>query len=446
MSAASARRRGAGRLVATSALLVLVLLGVGIGMVPSGGQAEGPSAGSVEPEGRRGLFLLLGTEVFGATPEIWSGAPLDLPSGPHLLVLPGAPPFPGRDAEAGFEPQPPLPDPAGDEEEEVAGAPRSPSRLRDPRHYRRFLESGGTILAPARFELREFLAEDLGLDALAALRFERQDYGRRREVLEVSLASGATVIPAVQRANTMEPRGEDDPFEVLARDEEGRDLVLRLPVGRGAVVLSGLEQALENDFLELGQNATLVARLLEELEPVDRVLFDEYALGAWSPPSAAGLALGGRPRTFTLHLVALTLLALWAAAGRRIFPRDPAPLVRRSALVRAEGAAGLYLASGDHGLLGQLLRRNALRRLAPSKRTAPLVGEASSTLDPEAVRRLLAGLPADAQPTGLSERLLRALTGPLVGSERELKALDAELAALDGELRALHPARSRDAS
>ena len=418
----STRRTTAGgalRLVLGTVLLVLFGLLFALYLLPSAGSADERSATSLELDGRRALFLFLGSELMGYTPEAWRGAPAELPSGPHLLVLPAAPPVHAYSIDG------------GDDGERV-----TPRRLRSPLHYRRFLEAGGTLLATAEEDVLRFLSEELGLVEVEELDVERPDEVAVDTLPEVTFASGARVRP-VGRGGSWFTGGEEGvELETLARDAEGRDLVVRLEVGRGACVLVASRDWFRNQVLRRPENAVRVVRLFEELEPFQRVLFDEYALGSWKPPSATGLALGPRPRILTLHLLALAALLLWRAVGRRGFAREPDAARALSPLTRARGLAGLYLRRRRFSLLAHQLRSASLRRLgrgARGREAQSALGLAEDTSHAHEVEELIGRLGPAADRSGFAERARRAYLGTEVQAVDDLERLDREITAVEAQ-------------
>ncbi len=324
----------------TAFLIGLMVVAVFLGSLPSGSSSAWGSVASIEPDGRLALHRLLGRTVLGYEPEAWRDVPAALPRGTHLLLMASPPEDPtagqGRRAEDGSE------------------GTKDSGRRRDLRHYRRFMDSGGTILVGASDDFLAFLEHDLGVEDIGGID-TNWDYDEFPEGnYSVTLASGEELSPVFESWRSLDLEATSERMELLAEDQDGAPMAVRIPVGRGACVLLSTDVFLANGALGLGDNALLFVRLLEELEPFDRVLLDEYALGNWDPPSPLRLAFGERSRLMTWHCVALALLVLWRAFGRRVFPRDPQPIALQSALTRAEGFAGLLLARRRFDLLGFL--------------------------------------------------------------------------------------------
>ena len=268
--------------LALAAALVFVLLAVLLlALLPGKGEARSASAHSTEPEGWRALFLLC--EALGFQVAPWSEAPGALTGAGTLLVLaelPAAPPG---------------------SEHALSGAPR---RGRDPWHYRRFIAEGGTLLVfTDEVGALDELRDGLGLTELAALTAQ----GHVRPELGLELAGGERFELSPGAFVAWSGAGVEvlasATLEHAAGELERVDLAVRLPLEAGALVLVGLEPELfQNRALEREPGVALFfVRLLERLGPHGRVLFDEYALGAFLPPSRLELlfspTLGAGPET-----------------------------------------------------------------------------------------------------------------------------------------------------
>ncbi len=412
-------RGGLGRTLGAGAILFLLLAGLLLALLPSRSTGATGSVFSVEPGGTHALFLLLEELGFQVLP--WTRAPGNLPRNSDLLVLMGVPeeppgyPAPGAGAEDG-------------------GARSSARRLRDLRHYLRFVEEGGTIamgIASPQGEELAFLRDTLGIPEVAGLGLDAQGEGSAS--LTAVLRSGERLVLArgkVRLAGSLPERAE-----VLAADEAGSKLAVRIPIGRGALLLSAVPfELLANRSIDREDDALYFVRLIEELTPFERILFDEYALGGWAPDSPLGLALAPGAILFSLHGLALFLLFLWRSAWVGPFPRDPEPLAGVSALARAEGLASAIERAGRWDLLARLARTGVLERWSARAGTGSPV--ASSTprdggrMDPAAVESALTAL--FQRDPALLERARAAFRRPVRSSQ--------DLAGLDGELRALERA------
>jgi len=181
----------------------------------------------------------------------------------------------------------------------------------------------------------------------------RKIRSERREELEIEVREGGVlVLPdsgSVARAL----------WSGGTIDAEGEDVVaMVVPVGRGRVVFLGDDSFLDNAHLGERDDAILAVRLAEQLAPAGHVLFDEYALGLWTPRTPIGILTSPSFFLATLHLLLLLALLVLRSAWVREFPRDPAPLASSSPLLRARTLAALLARAGRSGLL---LRRSRPR-------------------------------------------------------------------------------------
>lgn len=430
---------GSGRLLGGALALLLLLLAVLAGFLPTGAGERLGSAVSASPRGRLAAYLLLAE--LGFEPELWRGAPGDLPREPDLLWLSLAP-----EAVSFYD---------GGQDEDVEGggltaSARRARRLLEPAHYERFLREGGTLVISLRevgdldagraLANREFVAEVLNLPELAAL--ESEELGRTvpQEALLVGGERLGLRSPQPRAfAPLPEPLAARGDLDVLAVDalrleETGEEwpLALRAGVGRGWLVLLADDRWLENKSLSRGDNGLYLVRLVEQLMPPGRpggsgvLRFDDFGVGGWEPGSWAGLLVSRRGLLASVQVALLLLALAWALGWVRSFPRDPRPLERLSPLARARALAALYLRAGRPDLLAELLRGGLRRRIA-----ATALGAGRRALEGEAFERALA---AHAQQTGRAEELprWRRLFGEQpVRTPAELERLGAELAELE---------------
>jgi hypothetical protein len=178
---------------------------------------------------------------------------------------------------------------------------------------------------------------------------------------------------------------------------------------------------MDNAHLAVAENSVLLVRLVESAGPVDRVLFDEYALGGWTPLSPIDLAFSPRWFVASAHVLVLLAVALWSVSWVRQFPRDHEPLHHASALVRARGHAGFLASAGRWGLLARMLGAGVARRLGarPSRAASPGERNEADALEPETLRALVAPL---ALRLGAREAALAALFDPVtIDDERGLE-------------------------
>jgi hypothetical protein len=313
----------------TSGLTVVVLAGLILVLallllLPGKGETAAHSAFSTRSDGSRAFLLLLDELGYDARP--FTGAPGELPGG-AALVLAETPP------EALPRPSPPGP--------QADPAQRAPLGRLDPLHYRRFLERGGILIALGGDATREFLTRDLGLAAVDAVAWLPA-----RPVASIAFEDGVELSPGADPLRLAARAGLPERARVLGRDPAGDAFAVALPCGAGTLVLASPEaDFLTNGELGTAQRALLLVRLLEAAGAPRAVLFDEYALGGWTPDSPIELAFGPSVFLFSAHLVLLAALCLVRAAWVRAFPRDPVPLARVSALARARTLARLLARS-----------------------------------------------------------------------------------------------------
>ncbi len=408
------------RLIGFGLFCGVVLLLALAAILPSGRSPTPHSVFSVERDGLRAAYLFLAE--LGQDVAAWTEAPGKL-VGEDVLVSFGVP-----DAPPG----------AGGPGEEVRRA--GSRRLRDPLHYLRFVEEGGTLVVALSEDMQAFLRDELGLAELEDL---EPLPGRRTERSTWIFASGERFERMGDGGIEFAPLSPSSPFVVLAADEEGAARVVRLRVGRGRIVIATTLDFLDNHDLEEGDHGLFLARFVELLAPRGRLWFDEYALGGWVPETPLELALAADNAPFTLHLIGLALVLLWSAAWVRGFPRDPQPLSQLSATARVRALSGLLLAARRFDLLARLLTAGVLRRLDRGVRGSSAAGEDETgsppALEPARVRTVLG---AHAARLGGTEGLERAtaLFTREVRDANALAQLAAELSALESRLGSEEPA------
>jgi hypothetical protein len=391
--------RALSRIAAAAGLGLFVLFGLLLAVLPGQGDPRSLSVFSAEADGWRAMYLTL--EQLGFPVEAWSGAPGELPAPGTLLVLaePPAPPpaLPAALARAGEAP--------------VAG----PRRGRDLAHYRSFVQDGGTLLVLGVDEaVLATLRDELGLD-VPDVDFEAEELDPTELVLSDERIPWSGTLPGALSLGAGQP---------LVSTDDGRVLAAAVPSGQGRVGLLVLEsERLANrDLREDAEGLLLLVRLLEGLRPFERVLFDEYALGAWHPPAALGLAFTPRIYLLSAHLLLLLVLLSWRSAWSGPFARDPEPLRAVSPLARARGTGRLLARGGRFELLASYLRRGRLARW--EARTGRTGAEAD---EPMRLRRLARG--DERRLARLSELWARR-----PADEAELARLDAELGGFEPEL------------
>lgn len=486
------------QLLTSACFALIVLVIAGRALLPDVRDSGAGSTNSAEPEGRRALLLTL--DALGFAPESWARPPGALPRGRNVLWMATTPTWTeaaeeSAEPEDGTEaPAEPDPDAAQDptaqdptaqdptahdptaqdpnaEDPDVARAPdtepdsarerererkrrrtsepdvalRTRHGLHAPENYLHFVEGGGTLIAPWNVNTRQFLADALAIDGIANL--------------AVASHSDALVARGVRISTGAEldarwPVGAalpDELCDTLARplwiatdsaDPSGPDvLAATIALGDGRVVLLASDAFTRNAELGALNDGELAVRLLEEQGAIERVLFDEYALGDWEPESALGLAFSRGIAPTTWHLLALLALVVWMSAWVRAFPRDPEGLEQLSPLSRAQAQANVLERAGRHSVLAGFARRAALARL---QRAAGATRATVETVTPVAIESELGRV---------AERL--ALQGELaawkqlwlrqrVTTARELESLQLALDAVVAQ--ALERVRERHAS
>jgi len=329
--------------------LCVLLVVIGLAFLAQGLQedpkAPAHSVTNTAKDGRRGFFLLL--QELGFAPLEWRRAPGALPRGEHLIWLPQRP--------KPWQPQ----GKDGAHAEQL----RNPLPTHELDNYRRFVEEGGTLVAPFGKEMLEFLEDDLGLPGAEEL-VPLQAGGRARE--RVRLDTGEVLELDLDSQKVLHPFPDGSPWRELwmLENEVGKQgpenlVAVESPLGAGRVVLLSEDRFLDNGEIGKSQHALAGVRLLEQLSRGGQVLFDEYCLGVFEPESA--LALTASPRVFLLsvHVLALLVLFVWAHSFARAFPRDPPPLQSASPLERAEALARIWKNGGRERIGARVLRRAA---------------------------------------------------------------------------------------
>jgi len=334
--------------------LGVLLLVVGLAILAEGlredPEAHAHSVTNTSDDGRRGYFLLL--QELGFAPSEWRRAPRELPLGEHILWLPERPhPWQPkeRSGEGGESDLDPLPG-------------------HGLEHYQRFVDQGGTLIAPLSAEMFNFLREDLELPGIESVRLPGAG---TRESRRIRLESGEMLDLELDMSWAMNPFAAGSPGRELwllekKEGERGGESIVaaEFPCGAGRVVLLAEDRFLDNSRLGESQHALAGVRLVEQLSRGGQLLFDEYCLGAWEPESALALTASPRVFLFSAHAIVLLALFVWGQAFARAFPRDPPPLATASPLERAEALARIWRSSGRPQLAAR-----ALRRAAEAKRT-----------------------------------------------------------------------------
>jgi hypothetical protein len=215
-------------------------------------------------------------------------------------------------------------------------------------NYLRFVENGGALLMPADEAVLAFLDVELGLSIAGELELEESESVESWQAQlptgeKLTLASGPAFAP-------LESAGAWREVVIGSHSgEEGRVLVAETFIGSGRLVLVSDPALFENGRIQQLDHALYAVRLVELYAAGLPICFDEFSLGAWSPPGALSLAFRGANAWISLHLLALLILFVWMRAHVGPFARDPLPLARMSALERARSRAR-SLRRGGHAV------------------------------------------------------------------------------------------------
>ena len=350
-------KRGAGGWIAVGLIL---LMGVVLSQLPSSGEGTERSALSSEDRGRRALYLTL--SELGFPSRVWTNTPSELPRGEGLVWLSGVPTYPAGVSElVELETTP--------ERAQTAVGPH------DPAHYLRFVVEGGTLVCALSVPgMPKFISEELGVaipkrgfraeqnDPTMRLRFETLGEEFQNSAITwfrpeyVESIEGAELVGVSTGAAT----GEDGALESTAGKLAG---LVRVPVGRGSLLLMVSDRQFNNLRLREADHALYAIRLVEEYAGDGPVLFDEYSLGSWAPSSVLSIATSPNLLLLSVHFVLVLLVLAWYFGWARAFSRDDVPPEPLSALARVHSRASLILRGGRPNLLAEQLRGGVLREL-----------------------------------------------------------------------------------
>jgi hypothetical protein len=335
----------------------LLALGLGLSQLPSGESRLEGSALSTDKAGKRALFLLMAE--LGHSAKVWTDTPSMLPRGPQFLWLSKVPEYPPGLAEL----------------VELSSAPAGVQSALDPHdlaHYRRFLEEGGTIFCALSVDgMTEFVQSELGVPVGDSP--VRGQSSKQRSKLELGF-SGETLNTASVHAFRHEAFEDVRSVEIDAvlraseNDNEEREdswypALARIPIGRGALLLAASDAPFSNRNVRKADHGLLASRIVEHYAGREAVLFDEYALGGWTPSSVLSIATSTKLVLFTAHLLLVLALFVWRHAWVGAFSRDPKPVEPLSAVARVKSQATLIESGGRVALLAEQLRNGLLREL-----------------------------------------------------------------------------------
>lgn len=409
-----------------AAILVVILL---LALVVSLGQEareveRDGSVASTNPRGRRALMLLLRETGFDA--RSCRDAPRDLPRESGLVWLPRAP-------------EATMPE-ASDRRMRSGSTGRI--GLHDLRHYRSFVERGGTLVLAAGEETRDFLVQTLGIEEASGLRVDESSDDR---IEHVRTSNGDLVEMDVAAAGAFEPlpvSGSARALWTVERDASTAPFAVEFPSGAGSVVVVARDAFVENRYIGEREHAVAAVRLVEDLSRGGPVLFSEYELGRFEPPSTWSLLFGPNLFLATLHGFLLLGLFTWMHAFARGFPRDPEPLALFSPYLRARSLADVFVRARRRDTLALLLQRGAFARFHAIARLRPRRNERDVKPGPALQPITRAEVSSFAREAGVAdlESTLVGLLQPRVGgNERASTKLDQDLRSLERELeRRLH--------
>jgi len=396
--------------------------GAGALMLLSGEEATtGLSVASTKDSGRRALFLVL--QELGFEPSIWNQAPVALPVGEHTLWLSTPPLMGGPDEgeEESEEDQPATGDSSESAERDLA----------DPRHpwnYGLFVRGGGTLVVPARQKMLNWLRGSADLDVPLW-----HGLSRAGQLNELTLDTDET-LRVTGSLVAVEEQGTAADWHDLAWDGQGAGFAAWCEIGEGRVVLLAGDGFLSNAHLGDDQNALFAVRLLESIHRGGELLFDEYALGLWQPPSSVGLLAAPGLREVTLQVLLFVLCLLLFSSWSREFSRDPEALSMNPRL-RAKAGARLYERAGRYDLLARELRLGVLRRMAGRwrmTRSLRQLNEDASAEDIGSVAHALALRSGETEET--AARWARLFSATNEGRQTDFETLVEQLGDLETNL------------
>ena len=156
--------------------------------------------------------------------------------------------------------------------------------------------------------------------------------------------------------------------------------------GEGYIYVSSAVYPFTNEGLRHQSNSGLVMNVLQRIPPGERILFDEYHHGYFSPPSFRTMVWEspwGQALIYALTLIAVYLLLTGRRFGR------PVPLAedvaRRSSTEYVESMADLFQRSGKRAFLLKHYHRRFKRVLAktygisPQMEDEPFIAELART-------------------------------------------------------------------
>lgn len=196
----------------------------------------------------------------------------------------------------------------------------------------------------------------------------------------------------------------DSPDHVALVGTEDVALLVGIKRGSGYIFISSATHPFTNAGLRHDANAALVLNLLRRVPPGGRILFDEYHLGFYTPPSPT-VTLLSNPLGWGAAYALLALALYLALSGRR-FGR-PVPvredMARRSSAEYVESMADLLQRAGQRGYVLKHYHTTLKRRLAAPAGISPQLDDTAFVrelarfreIDEAALARLLTRLRAN---------------------------------------------------
>lgn len=328
----------------------LLLFGLVISMLSGEASKTDRSVSADHPGGRHAALLIL--QELGLDSAAWHAAPVFLPRDESLLWMPKMPTSmdfvqPGEKSDG------PEPEPAS-------------LRDDDPRHplnYGEFVRAGGTLLLPYSEDHQRWLREDCGLQipdwSAPVLALTDELELESGEVLKVHMESAGHAASGAFDEDAYRELGWRD----VAWRPGGRPFISWVSVGYGRVAYLANDSFLTNALLADFDNGVLLTRIAEALGGSGELLFDEFALGIWTPRSKTELLLAPGWIEVSLHALLAALLFIAVHAWLREYPRDARPVLLRP-LLRVQSEATLLTRARRFDLLALDLRLGVALRVA----------------------------------------------------------------------------------
>ncbi|MDZ4772603.1 MAG: hypothetical protein SGI72_05655 [Planctomycetota bacterium] len=397
----------------------IVLLSILLSFLPGGAPSDGEgSVSSVEPRGRRALYLLLRESGFDA--RAFVDAPRDLPRDHSLLWLPRAP-------TASM--------PRGNNGVTRGGDPDRVG-LHRLDFYKTFVEAGGTIVLAAGEDTRAFLVDALGIAEAEELAIDA-DFDSEIEFVRTTNGEEWAFEGSSKVLRAFDPNSAVRTLWTLASPESKHPFAVEFPSGLGGVVVLASDAFVENRHIGEHEHALAAVRLVEELAHGRPILFSEYEAGRWDPPSTLSLLFSPTLLLASLHALALLGLFVWMQGFTRAFPRDPEPLALFSPYLRARSLSDVFRRARRLQSLSAMLQSGALARFRTVARVHArrvVLDESGGSALPRITREDVVSFAREAGLVDLEPELLQALEPKKTANVAQLDELDARLRDLEQEI------------